>query len=80
MLRLLAELPGRRASRDPGWAAYAEQLALAYHDAFERAPALPAGDEAPSALHGARVRLARAVRDVLAEVLGALGLQAPARM
>ncbi|WP_307845236.1 DALR anticodon-binding domain-containing protein [Planomonospora sp. ID67723] len=80
VLRLLAELPGRRASRDPGWAAYAEHLALAYHDAFERAPALPSGDEEPSALHVARVRLARAVRDVLAEAMGALGLEAPARL
>ncbi|GGS60756.1 hypothetical protein GCM10010156_19350 [Planobispora rosea] len=80
VLRLLAEVPGRRVSRDPGWAAYAEQLALAYHDAFERAPALPVGDEEPSALHAARVRLARAVRDVLAEALGALGLEAPVRV
>ncbi|MFC6578968.1 anticodon-binding protein [Planomonospora parontospora] len=58
VLRALAEAPGRRVSRDPGWAAYAERLALAYHDAFERAPALPRGDEAASALHVARVRLA----------------------
>ncbi|MGV9323503.1 DALR anticodon-binding domain-containing protein [Streptosporangium sandarakinum] len=77
VLRSLAELPGRRVSRDPGWAAYTEQLALAYHDAFERAPALPSGDEPPSPLHTARVRLARAVRDVLAEGLAALGETAP---
>ncbi|MBB5965496.1 DALR anticodon-binding domain-containing protein [Planomonospora venezuelensis] len=80
VLRLLAELEGRRASRDPGWAAYAEQLALAYHDAFERAPALPAGDEEPSALHVARVRLARAVRDVLAEATAAVGVVVPDRL
>ncbi|MFJ2031219.1 DALR anticodon-binding domain-containing protein [Streptosporangium sp. NPDC087985] len=77
VLRSLAEVDSRRGSRDPGWAAYAEQLALAYHDAFERAPALPAGDEEPSALHTARVRQARAVRDVLAEGLAALGEAAP---
>ncbi|MDP9860742.1 DALR anticodon-binding domain-containing protein, partial [Streptosporangium brasiliense] len=77
VLRSLAEVHGRRVSRDPGWAAYAEQLALAYHDAFERAPALPAGDEQPSARHAARVRQARAVRDVLAEGLAALGETAP---
>ncbi|MFF3443435.1 DALR anticodon-binding domain-containing protein [Streptosporangium sp. NPDC002721] len=80
VLRLLAELHGRRVSRDPGWAAYAEQLALAYHDAFEGAAALPSGDEEPSELHAARVRLARAVRDVLAEVLAALGETAPERL
>lgn len=80
VLRVLAELYGRRESRDPGWAAYAEQLALAYHDAFERAPALPMGDEEPTALHTARVRLARAVRDVLAEALSAIGETAPDRL
>lgn len=80
VLRLLAEVPGRRVSRDPGWAAYAEHLALAYHDAFEGAAALPAGDEEPSELHAARVRLARAVRDVLAEVLAAFGETAPDRL
>ncbi|WP_329425586.1 DALR anticodon-binding domain-containing protein [Streptosporangium sp. NBC_01495] len=80
VLRLLAEVHGRRVSRDPGWAAYAEGLALAYHDAFEGAAALPSGDEEPSELHAARVRLARAVRDVLAEALAALGETAPERL
>ncbi|MEU4404837.1 DALR anticodon-binding domain-containing protein [Streptosporangium sp. NPDC023963] len=80
VLRLLAEVHGRRVSRDPGWAAYAEQLALAYHDAFEGAAALPSGDEEPSEPHAARVRLARAVRDVLAEALAALGETAPDRL
>ncbi|MFC4057404.1 DALR anticodon-binding domain-containing protein [Planomonospora corallina] len=80
VLRALAEAPGRRVSRDPGWAAYAERLALVYHDAFERAPALPKGDEEPSALHVARVRLAGAVRQVLAEALVAIGLIPPDRL
>ncbi|SNT47237.1 arginyl-tRNA synthetase [Streptosporangium subroseum] len=80
VLRLLAEVHGRRASRDPGWAAYTERLALAYHDAFERAAVLPAGDEEPSPLHAARVELARAVRAVLAEGLAALGETAPDRL
>jgi arginyl-tRNA synthetase len=80
VLRLLAEVHGRRVSRDPGWAAYAERLALAYHDAFERAAALPMGDEEPSALHAARVWLARAVRVVLAESLAALGETASDRL
>ncbi|MEU4829100.1 anticodon-binding protein [Streptosporangium sp. NPDC023615] len=80
VLRVLAEAYGRRTSRDPGWAAYAGRLALAYHDAFEGAGALPVGDEEPSPLHAARVRLARAVRDVLAEALAAVGGTAPDRM
>lgn len=80
VLRLLAEVHGRRRSREPGWAAYAEQLALAYHDAFEGAPALPKGEEGPTALHAARVRLAGAVRDVLAETLAVFGETAPDRL
>ncbi|GGL47714.1 DALR anticodon-binding domain-containing protein [Planomonospora parontospora] len=80
VLRALAEAPGRRVSRDPGWAAYAERLALAYHDAFERAPALPRGDGEASALHVARVRLAGAVREVLAEAMAAVGVAPPDRL
>ncbi|GAA3836006.1 hypothetical protein GCM10022226_67240 [Sphaerisporangium flaviroseum] len=77
VLRLLAELPSRRAGRDPGWPAYLERLAEAYHDAFEHAPAIPKGDEPPSAAHAARLRMARAVRKVLAEGLTALGQTPP---
>ncbi|MEU0519580.1 anticodon-binding protein [Streptosporangium sp. NPDC006007] len=80
VLRLLAEVHGRRRSREPGWAAYAGRLALAYHDAFEGAPALPKGEEGPTALHAARVRLAGAVRDVLAETLAVFGETAPDRL
>ncbi|QFY06724.1 anticodon-binding protein [Nonomuraea phyllanthi] len=65
VLRVLAELPGRLVSRDPGWEAYLVRLALAYHDAHERAPAVPVGDRPAGPVHAARVRLARAVRDVL---------------
>ncbi|MDA0635621.1 anticodon-binding protein [Nonomuraea sp. MCN248] len=65
VLRVLAELPGRAASRDPGWEAWLVRLALAYHDAHERAPAVPMGDAAPEPVHAARVRLAAAVESVL---------------
>ncbi|GAA3581221.1 hypothetical protein GCM10022419_073440 [Nonomuraea rosea] len=65
VLRVLAELPGRLVSRDPGWETYLVRLALAFHDAHEHAPAVPVGDERPGAVHTARVRLARAVRGVL---------------
>ncbi|MEU0564318.1 anticodon-binding protein [Nonomuraea sp. NPDC005983] len=65
VLRVLAEIPGRLVSRDPGWEPYLVRLALAYHDAHELAPAVPKGDEAPAPVHAARVRLAAAVRGVL---------------
>ncbi|GAA3175259.1 DALR anticodon-binding domain-containing protein [Nonomuraea roseoviolacea] len=68
VLRVLAELPGRLAKGDRmggAWSAYAVRLAMAYHDAYELAPVLPVGDEEPAPLHTARVRLARAVADVL---------------
>jgi arginyl-tRNA synthetase len=66
VLRSLAELPSRTASGRPQWQAYALGLALAYHDAHEHTRAIPAGDEPVTATHTARVRLATAVRDVLA--------------
>ena len=65
VLRVLAELPSRRVSGNPGWDRYLLRLALAYHDAFEGAPALPVGDEPPKPVHTARVTLAEAVEKVL---------------
>ncbi|MDX3110942.1 hypothetical protein PW035_59785, partial [Nonomuraea angiospora] len=65
VLRVLAELPGRAVSREPGWETYLVRLALAYHDAHEHAPAVPVGDQAPGPVHTARVRLAGAVAGVL---------------
>ncbi|WP_327044352.1 DALR anticodon-binding domain-containing protein [Microbispora sp. NBC_01189] len=80
VLRVLAELPSRRESRDPGWAAYLERLAAAYHDAFEHAAPIPRGDEEPSDVHAARVRLGEAVRAVLATGLRELGVTPPRRI
>ena len=79
-LRALAEWPSRsrRPGRDP--APYLERLALAYHEAHEHAPALPKGDEPVTPVHIARVRLAEAVRIVLATGLTTLGEQPPARI
>ncbi|MFI7697699.1 anticodon-binding protein [Nonomuraea sp. NPDC049480] len=65
VLRVLAELPGRVISRDPGWERYLVRLALAYHDAHEHAPAVPRGDQEAGPVHTARVRLALAVAAVL---------------
>lgn len=69
VLRRLAELPSRAASRAPAWGTYAEHLALAFHDAHEHAPAVPRGDEPAGPVHTARLWLAMAVRSVLAHVL-----------
>jgi hypothetical protein len=65
VLRMLAELPGRVVSRDPGWETYLVRLALAYHDAHEHAPAVPRGDEPVEPVHTARLRLAAVVAGVL---------------
>jgi hypothetical protein len=65
VLRVLAELPGRRVSRSPGWEPYLVRLATAYHDAHELAPAVPVGDGGVLPVHTARVRLADAVLKVL---------------
>ncbi|WP_146607455.1 anticodon-binding protein [Spongiactinospora gelatinilytica] len=80
VLRVLAELPSRRERARPGWAGYLERLALAYHDAHEGAPAVPMGDRAAEPVHTARVRLAGAVRLILAEGLAANGRTAPHRL
>ncbi|KAA9374091.1 anticodon-binding protein [Microbispora cellulosiformans] len=77
VLRVLAELPSRRESRDPAWPVYLERLAAAYHDAFEHAAPIPRGDEEPSDVHAARVRLGEAVRAVLATGLRELGVTPP---
>ncbi|MDF5752524.1 DALR anticodon-binding domain-containing protein [Spongiactinospora sp. TRM90649] len=80
VLRVLAELPSRCERAEPGWAAYLERLALAYHDAHERAPAVPVGDEPARPVHTARLRMAGAVRLVISEGLTANGRTAPDRL
>ncbi|MET8139317.1 hypothetical protein ABZU32_03285 [Sphaerisporangium sp. NPDC005288] len=80
VLRVLAELPSRRAGRDSGRPAYLERLAWAYHEAFEHAPAIPMGDQAPTGTHVARLWMARAVRKVLGEELTELGQTLPGKI
>jgi arginyl-tRNA synthetase len=78
LLGLLADLPGRadQAVREKNATPYRRQLveiAEAYHDVYERCPALPKGDERVDHTHTARLTLAEAVRIALNNGLRALG-------
>ena len=78
LLGLMAELPGRAAravwERDAsGYRRHLVRVADAYHDVYERCPALPKGDEPPSPRHGARLTLAEAARVALNNGLRTLG-------
>jgi arginyl-tRNA synthetase len=85
LLRALAELPrvvaGAAALREPHRVArYLEDTAAAYHRFYDSCRVLPLGDEEPSDLHRARLRLVQATRVVLANGLGLLAVSAPDRM
>lgn len=78
LLGLLGEFPGRadlavrKQSAGP-LERHLERTAEAYHDVYERCPALPVGDQAADAAHGARVALAGAVEITLRNGLLMLG-------
>ncbi|CAG6394204.1 DALR anticodon-binding domain-containing protein [Streptomyces cocklensis] len=82
LLGLIADLPrvvetaARRRAPDR-LARHLERLADAYLRFQDECPALPKGDEKPSAVHAARVRLADATGIVLADGLHLLGISAP---
>jgi arginyl-tRNA synthetase len=85
LLRALAELPRVIAAatmlREPHRVArYLEDTAASYHRFYDNCRVLPMGDEEPSDLHRARLRLVEATRIVLANGLGLLGVSAPERM
>jgi arginyl-tRNA synthetase len=61
-------------------ARYLEELAGAYHRFYEASRVLPRGDEETSPVHQARLTLCAASRQVLANGLGLLGVDAPERM
>jgi arginyl-tRNA synthetase len=61
-------------------ARYLEELASAYHKFYDACRVLPQGDEEVSPLHTARLALCGAARQVLANGLGLLGVDAPERM
>lgn len=82
LLGLIADYPrvvetaARRRAPDR-LARHLERLADAYLRFQDECPALPKGDERPSAAHAARARLADATGIVLAGGLGLLGISAP---
>lgn len=59
---------------------YLEDLAGDYHRFYDSCRVLPQGDETPNELHGARLALCQATRQVIANGLGILGVSAPERM
>jgi arginyl-tRNA synthetase len=85
LLRALAELPrvvaAATALREPHRVArYLEDTAASYHRFYDNCRVLPMGDEEPTDLHRARLRLVEATRIVLANGLGLLAVTAPDRM
>jgi arginyl-tRNA synthetase len=85
LLRALAEFPRVVASattlREPHRVArYLEDTAASYHRFYDTCRVLPMGDEEPTELHRARLRLVEATRVVLANGLGMLAVSAPDRM
>ena len=61
-------------------ARYLEDTAASYHRFYDNCRVLPMGDEEPTDLHRARLRLVEATRIVLANGLGLLAVSAPDRM
>ncbi|KUI13987.1 arginine--tRNA ligase [Mycobacterium sp. GA-1285] len=59
---------------------YLEDLAGDYHRFYDSCRVLPQGDETPNEVHGARLALCQATRQVIANGLGILGVTAPERM
>ena len=85
LIRTLGEYPRVLAKaaelREPHRVArYLEELAGTYHRFYDACRILPQGDEEAGPLHTARLALCAAARQVLANDLGLLGVNAPERM
>ena len=85
LLGTLAEFPrvvaAAAAYREPHRVArYLEELAGVYHGFYADCRVLPMGEEAISSLHSARAHLCAATKQVLANGLDLLGVNAPERM
>ncbi|MEH3155781.1 MAG: arginine--tRNA ligase [Gordonia paraffinivorans] len=85
LIRTLGDFPGvvetAATLREPHRICrYLETLAGTYHRFYDRCRILPQGDEEPTALHGARLALCDATRQVVANGLDLVGVSAPERM
>ena len=85
LIRTLGEFPAvvKAAAelREPHRVArYAEELAGTFHRFYDACQILPKQDEEATPLHTARLALAKATRQVLANALGLVGVGAPERM
>ena len=60
--------------------AYVETLAGTFHRFYDSCVILPKVGEDATALHAARLALAEATRQTIANALGLLGVSAPERM
>ncbi|ALP34474.1 arginine--tRNA ligase [Corynebacterium pseudotuberculosis] len=85
LIRTLGEFPAvvKAAAelREPHRVArYAEELAGTFHRFYDSCQILPKAGESPQSVHTARLALANATRQVLANALGLVGVTAPERM
>ncbi|QGU04327.1 arginine--tRNA ligase [Corynebacterium comes] len=85
LIRTLGEFPavmlGAAELREPHRVArYAEELAGVFHRFYDNCQILPKADEEAAPIHTARLALAAATRQVLANALGMVGVTAPERM
>lgn len=85
LIRNLGEFPrvlaAAAALREPHRVCrYLEDVAGDYHRFYDSCRVLPQGDEEPGDLHGARLALCQATRQVIANGLAILGVSAPERM
>ncbi|WP_299577351.1 arginine--tRNA ligase [uncultured Williamsia sp.] len=85
LIRTLGDFPGvvetAATLREPHRICrYLETLAGTYHRFYDRCRILPQGDEEPTRLHGARLALCDATRQVVANGLDLVGVSAPERM
>lgn len=85
LIRTLGEYPDvvRAAAelREPHRIArYSEELASSFHKFYDSCQILPKAGEKPEPVHAARLALARATRQVLANALELIGVSAPERM
>lgn len=80
LLALLTEWSRHAAGPPDRLARYLDAVAVACADVRAECPALPRGDEKPTAVHRARLALAQAAGTVLADGLTRLGVSAPDRL